>query len=231
MFIFFEINLFIKFVYSLRTDCVYMIFYCYQQCFKMIVNNLLTSFSTFFQQKDLKGGIMHKKGLILIFTGHGKGKTTAALGMSIRAAGHGLKTCFIQFIKGSWKYGEMEALARFHEEIDFHVTGRGFTWKSEDVKKDTAAARKAWEKAKKVIRSGDYHTVVLDEFTYLLRYGMIDTAEVIEVLREKPADLHVCITGRDAVEELIELADLVTEMHPIKHPYQQGIKAQKGIEF
>jgi len=174
---------------------------------------------------------MSKKGLILIFTGHGKGKTTAALGMSVRAAGHGLKTCFIQFIKGSWKYGEMDALARFQEEIDFHIMGRGFTWKSEDLEKDTAAARKAWEKAKEVIQSGDYHTVVLDEFTYLLRYGMIDVEEVVDVLQRKPADLHICITGRDAVEELIELADLVTEMQPIKHSYQQGIKAQKGIEF
>ncbi len=174
---------------------------------------------------------MNKKGLILIFTGNGKGKTTAALGMSVRAAGHGMKTCFIQFIKGSWKYGEMEALARFHEEIDFHVTGKGFTWKSEDLDEDTAAARKAWEKAKEVINSGEYHTIVLDEFTYLLRYGMIDIEEVVEVLRGKPTDLHICITGRDAVEELVEVADLVTEMQPIKHPYQQGIKAQKGIEF
>jgi cob(I)alamin adenosyltransferase len=174
---------------------------------------------------------MNKKGLILVFTGHGKGKTTAALGMSMRAAGHGMKTCFIQFIKGNWQYGEMEALARFREEIDFYVTGRGFTWKSEDLEKDTAAAREAWEKAQEAIISGCYHTVVLDEFTYLLRYGMVDTAKVVEVLRGKPKELHICITGRYAAEELIELADLVTEMQPIKHPYQQGIKAQKGIEF
>ncbi|MCW5212628.1 cob(I)yrinic acid a,c-diamide adenosyltransferase [Desulfobulbus sp. TB] len=174
---------------------------------------------------------MKEKGLILIFTGNGKGKTTAALGMTMRAAGHDMRTCFIQFIKGSWKYGEMEAMARFHEEIDFYVTGRGFTWKSDDLEKDKAAARKAWEKAKKVIQSGKYHTVVLDEFTYLLRYDMIDKEDALEVLRGKPADLHICITGREALEELIELADLVTEMKPIKHPYQEGIKAQKGIEF
>ncbi|MCI5120305.1 MAG: cob(I)yrinic acid a,c-diamide adenosyltransferase [Candidatus Electrothrix sp. AUS4] len=172
-----------------------------------------------------------KKGLILIFTGHGKGKTTAALGMTIRAAGHGMKTCFIQFIKGSWKYGEMEAMNRFREEIDFHVMGRGFTWKSDDLEKDKEVAREAWEKAKEAIASGKYHTVVLDEFTYLLRYGMIEKGEVLEVLRSKPVELHICITGRDAVEELIELADLVTEMKPVKHPYQQGIKAQKGVEF
>ncbi|CAK8710855.1 cob(I)yrinic acid a,c-diamide adenosyltransferase [Candidatus Electrothrix aarhusensis] len=174
---------------------------------------------------------MSKKGLILLFTGHGKGKTTAAIGLTMRAAGHGMKTCFIQFIKGSWKYGEMEAMARFREEVDFHVMGRGFTWKSDDVEKDTAAAREAWEKAKEAIISGVYSTVVLDEFTYLLSYGMIDKEEALEVLRRKPADLHICITGRDAVEELIELADMVTEMQPIKHPYQQGIKAQKGVEF
>ncbi|MCI5118269.1 MAG: cob(I)yrinic acid a,c-diamide adenosyltransferase [Candidatus Electrothrix sp. LOE1_4_5] len=174
---------------------------------------------------------MKEKGLILIFTGNGKGKTTAALGMTVRAAGHGMRTCFIQFIKGSWKYGEMEAMARFHKEIDFHVTGRGFTWKSDDLEKDKAAARKAWEKAKKVIQSGEYHTVVLDEFTYLLRYDIIDKEDVLEVLRGKPADLHICITGREALGELIELADLVTEMKPIKHPYQEGVKAQKGIEF
>ncbi|MCI5150644.1 MAG: cob(I)yrinic acid a,c-diamide adenosyltransferase [Candidatus Electrothrix sp. MAN1_4] len=174
---------------------------------------------------------MNKKGLILVFTGHGKGKTTAALGMSMRAAGHGMKTCFIQFIKGNWHNGEMEGLARFRQEIDFYVTGRGFTWKSDDLEKDKAAAQDAWKKAQKAIMSGQYHTVVLDEFTYLLRYHMIDMAEVVEVLCGKPAELHICITGRDAAEELIELADLVTEMQPVKHPYQQGITAQKGIEF
>ena len=174
---------------------------------------------------------MKKKGLILVFTGHGKGKTTAAIGMTMRAAGHGLKTCFIQFIKGSWKYGEAEAMTRFKEEIEFHVMGRGFTWKSDDLEKDRAAAREAWEKAKEAIASGRYHTVVLDEFTYLLKYGMIDKAEALEILRNKPVEQHICITGRDAAEELAELADLVTEMRPVKHPYQQGIKAQKGLEF
>ncbi|WPD23482.1 MAG: cob(I)yrinic acid a,c-diamide adenosyltransferase [Candidatus Electrothrix scaldis] len=174
---------------------------------------------------------MNKKGLILLFTGHGKGKTTAALGMTLRAAGHGMKTCFIQFIKGSWKYGEMEAMTRFQEEIDFHVMGRGFTWNSDDLEKDKEAAREAWKMAKEAIVSGEYHTVVLDEFTYLLRYGMIEKEEALKVLGSKPADLHICITGRDAVEELIELADLVTEMKPVKHPYQKGITAQKGVEF
>ncbi len=174
---------------------------------------------------------MNKKGLILIFTGDGKGKTTAALGMTVRAAGHGMKTCFIQFIKGSWKYGEMEAMARFSGEIDFHVMGRGFTWKSDDLEKDKAAARKAWEKAKEAIYSGSYKTVVLDEFTYLLSYKMIDKEEALEVLRGKPEDLHICITGRNAIPELVEIADLVSEIRVVKHPYQEGIKAQKGIEY
>jgi cob(I)alamin adenosyltransferase len=121
---------------------------------------------------------MQKKGLILIFTGHGKGKTTAALGMTMRAAGHGLKTCFIQFIKGNWKYGETEAMVHFRKEIDFHVMGRGFTWKSDDLEKDKAVAREAWAKAKGAIFSGRYQTVVLDEFTYLLSYGMINTVHL-----------------------------------------------------
>lgn len=174
---------------------------------------------------------MNKKGLILIFTGHGKGKTTAALGMTMRAAGHGMKTCFIQFIKGSWKYGEMEAMDRFKDEIDFYVMGRGFTWKSDDPEKDRAMAREAWKKAKKAIFSGRYNTVILDEFTYLLSYDIIDRQEALKVLRDKPEDLHICITGRDAITELVEIADLVSEMQPVKHPYKEGIKAQKGIEF
>lgn len=171
------------------------------------------------------------RGLILVFTGHGKGKTTSALGLSMRAAGHGYKICFIQFIKGSWKYGEMDAVMRFQELIDFHVMGRGFTWKSDDIEQDKRIAQKAWEKAKEAICSGKYKMIVLDEFTYLMLYKIIDKKEALEVFRKKPADLHLVITGRDADQELIELADLVTEMKPVKHPYSSGIKAQKGIEF
>ncbi len=172
-----------------------------------------------------------KKGLILVFTGNGKGKTTAAIGITMRAVGHGFKVCFIQFIKGSWKYGEMEAIARFPENIDFHVLGRGFTWKSDDLDKDREAARAAWEKAKEAIFSGRYQMVVLDEFTYLLSYDMIDREDVLRVLNDKPRDLHIVITGRDADPKLLELADLVTEMRAVKHPYKQGVKAQRGIEF
>ncbi|MCG8614721.1 MAG: cob(I)yrinic acid a,c-diamide adenosyltransferase [Desulfobacterales bacterium] len=173
-----------------------------------------------------------KKGLLMVFTGDGKGKTTAALGMAMRSAGHGLRVCVIQFIKGSWKYGELEAVKRFDTEIDFHVMGRGFTFKSDDLEKDRALAREAWDHAQQAMYSGKYHLVVLDEFTYLLNYGMIDPEEALDVLAGKPEKLHVAVTGRSAPDSLISAADLVTEMRVIKHPYKaQGIKAQKGIEF
>ncbi|MBM9512259.1 cob(I)yrinic acid a,c-diamide adenosyltransferase [Desulfobulbus marinus] len=172
-----------------------------------------------------------KKGLLLVFTGNGKGKTTSALGLSIRAAGNNMPICFIQFIKGSWKYGELDALKRFDDLIDFHVMGRGFTWKSDDLEKDKALARCGWEKAKEAISSGKYKMVVLDEFTYLLKYGMLEKEEVLQVLKNKPEDVHLVITGRDALPEIIDAADLVTEMQAVKHPYKSGIKAQKGIEF
>ena len=172
-----------------------------------------------------------KKGLLIINTGDGKGKTTAALGMALRAAGHGLGVCFIQFIKGSWKYGELEAVKRHDDCIDFHVMGKGFTWKSEDIEKDRQAAREAWTFALEVMASGRYHTVVLDEFTYLLQYGMVDLQPVLTALANRPAGLHVVITGRGAPKGLVAAADLVTEMRAVKHPLKAGVKAQKGIEF
>lgn len=172
-----------------------------------------------------------KKGLLMVFTGDGKGKTTAALGLALRSAGHGLKVCFIQFIKGSWKYGELEAVKRFEEVIDFHVMGKGFTWKSEDLENDRAAALQAWQFAQQAMASLHYHLVVLDEFTYLLKYGMVDSRSVLAALADKPANLHVAVTGREAPPELLAAADLVTEMRAVKHPFQSGITAQKGIEF
>jgi cob(I)alamin adenosyltransferase len=172
-----------------------------------------------------------KKGLLMVFTGNGKGKTTSALGLALRSAGHGKKVCFIQFIKGSWKYGELIAMEKHREHIDFHVTGKGFTWKSKDLEKDKAAAREAWALAKVAILSEDYSLVVLDELTYLLNYGIIDPEEALTVLSERPADLHVAVTGRDAPEELTKAADLVSEITAVKHPYKAGIKAQRGIEF
>ncbi|MGD9158839.1 MAG: cob(I)yrinic acid a,c-diamide adenosyltransferase [Desulfobacteraceae bacterium] len=174
---------------------------------------------------------MNEKGLLMVFTGDGKGKTTSALGMALRSAGHNKKVCFIQFIKGSWKYGEMESIKKFKDTIDFHVIGKGFTWKSENLEEDKKLAREAWDFARKMIESGKYNMIVLDEFTYLLNYNILDLESVIDTLTEKPSDLHIAITGRGAPEMLMDTADLVTEMRVVKHPYKTGIRAQKGIEF
>ena len=171
------------------------------------------------------------KGLLMVFTGNGKGKTTSALGLTFRALGHGQKVCFIQFIKGSWKYGELETATRFKDLLDFHVMGRGFTWKSDDLEKDIAVAREAWEFAKKIIAENRHHLVVLDELTYLATYKMIDEQEIVDVLTSRDPSLHIVVTGRGAGDKLCRAADLVTEMREIKHPYKLGIKAQKGIEF
>lgn len=172
-----------------------------------------------------------KKGLLMVFTGDGKGKTTAALGLSIRAMGHGFNVCIIQFIKGSWTYGELQSMTRFSDLMDFHVTGRGFTWKSEDLEKDKKAAQAGWELAKGAMASGKYRMVILDELTYLIKLNMLGEKEVIETLLDRPGDLHVVVTGRGASSGLKEAADLVTDMQAVKHPFSQGIKAQKGVEF
>ncbi len=174
---------------------------------------------------------MPAKGLIMVNTGHGKGKTTAALGMAFRALGHGLPVCVIQFIKGTWKYGELCSAERFSDLLEIHVMGEGFTWKSEDLERDRQAARNGWEFARGVIEAGRHHLVILDEFTYVLKYGMVEEEAALAVLRRKPDTLHVLVTGRDAPAGLIEIADLVTEMREVKHPFKEGVKAQKGIEF
>ncbi len=171
------------------------------------------------------------KGLLIVFTGNGKGKTTAALGMAMRAAGHGQKVCFIQFIKGSWQYGEIDAIKRFEGLIDLHVMGKGFTWKSDNLEEDTRLAREGWNFACTAIASGIYHTVVLDEFTYLLHYKMLEIEPCLDFLSGRNPAQHVVITGRYAPEQLRAAADLVTEMTMVKHPLKNGIKAQKGIEF
>ncbi|MCL2459064.1 MAG: cob(I)yrinic acid a,c-diamide adenosyltransferase [Desulfobulbus sp.] len=171
------------------------------------------------------------KGLLIVFTGNGKGKTTAALGMAMRAAGHGLKVCFIQFIKGGWHYGELDAVKWFEGLIDFHVMGKGFTWKSDNIEEDVLLAREAWDFACGIIASGVYHTVVLDEFTYLLHYQMLALDACLDFLNARPTGQHIVVTGRHAPERLLALADLVTDMQAIKHPLASGVKAQKGIEF
>lgn len=171
------------------------------------------------------------KGLFLLFTGDGKGKTTAALGLAFRAMGHGFPVCVIQFIKGGWQPGEVATAKRFDDLLDFHVMGRGFTWKSDDLDKDIAVAREAWRFAKKIISEGRHRLVILDELTYLISYKMIDEQDVLDTVASRPAGMHVVVTGRGASEELMAAADLVTEMRAIKHPYKSGIKACKGIEF
>lgn len=172
-----------------------------------------------------------EKGLLIVNTGDGKGKTTAALGMALRAAGHGLKVCFIQFIKGSESTGEVTALKRFAGEIDLHVLGRGFLRSSKNPEADQSAAVHAWRFARQMILSGRYQLVVLDELTYLFTYEMIDLQDALETLAGKPADLHVVVTGRGAPSLLLEAADMVTEMRAVKHPLKSGVKAQKGVEF
>jgi cob(I)alamin adenosyltransferase len=171
------------------------------------------------------------KGLLIVFTGDGKGKTTAALGMALRAAGHGMRALILQFIKGTWPYGELAALERL-EEIIIKPLGSGFTWRKESLDEDRELARKGWEQAEDEIRKADYDMIILDELNYVLSYGLLPEGPVLEVLSHRPHGLHVVVTGRNAPQGLIDLADLVTEMRPVKHPYHdQGIKAQKGIEF
>jgi cob(I)alamin adenosyltransferase len=172
-----------------------------------------------------------KKGLLMVFTGNGKSKTTAAIGQAFRAVGHGFNVCFIQFIKGSWKYGELTAAERYKDLLEWHVLGRGFTWKSDNLEKDIEIAQKAWSFAKEAISSGKFQMVVLDEMTYLVTYKMVDESEVVQFLKSRPEQVHVVITGRDASQALIDTADLVTEMKEVKHPFNQGVKAQRGIEF
>jgi len=171
------------------------------------------------------------KSLLIVNTGDGKGKTTAALGQAFRALGHGFKVCVLQFLKGTWKYGELEAAKRFSDLLEIHTLGKGFTWRSENIQQDIQVAQEAWEFAKGVIASGKFKMVVLDELTYLVSYGMVDENDILECLRNRPLGLHVIVTGRDASSRLKDLADLVTEMKEIKHPFQEGIKGQRGIEF
>jgi cob(I)alamin adenosyltransferase len=175
---------------------------------------------------------MHTKGLVIVNTGNGKGKTTAGLGMALRAWGHGMRVCVIQFLKnGNLRSGEARAAERLG--IEWHALGDGYTWSSRDIERSRARALAAWETAQEAIVRGGYDLILLDEFTYLLHLGWLDTAEVVAWLRKhKPSALHVVITGRDAPAALLELADLVTEMQEVKHPYStQKLAAQAGIEF
>ena len=168
-------------------------------------------------------------GLVLINTGNGKGKTTAALGIALRAVGQGLKVSMVQFIKGKWKTGEMEAARLLGFEL--MPMGKGFTWESKNLEEDKALMRNAWTVASEKILSGRYDLIILDEINYVLGYGYIAADEVISVLQSRPEHVHVVLTGRNAPEEIVAIADGVTEMRDIKHPYRSGIPAQKGIDY
>jgi cob(I)alamin adenosyltransferase len=172
-----------------------------------------------------------EKGLIIVHTGKGKGKSTAAMGLAVRAIGNGMKVGLVQFVKGKWETGERKVLEAFPDLCVMKAMGEGFSWETQDRARDIAAARQAWEMAKEMINDPSYKMVILDELNIVLRYENLPLDEVIEVLQNKPEMLHVAVTGRNAKDELIEAADLVTEMTQIKHPFRAGVKAQVGIEF
>lgn len=173
-----------------------------------------------------------EKGLVIVHTGKGKGKSTAAFGMVFRALGHGQRVGIVQFVKGKWETGERAVLERFSDLVTINTMGEGFTWETQDRQRDIAAAQAAWEKAKALIAGGEHKLVLLDELNIVLRYGYLEAETVLEFLEnEKPDDVHVVITGRNAPDALIEAADLVTEMTMVKHPFRSGVKAQAGIEF
>ena len=174
-----------------------------------------------------------EKGLIIVHTGAGKGKSSSAFGMIVRCVAHGFPCAVVQFIKGAWDTGERRLLTtHFGELCQFHAMGEGFTWETQDRARDVAAARAGWEKAKELILDENLRMVVLDEINIALRYDYLDIAEVVDFLKtHKPEMTHVVLTGRNAKDELIEIADLVTEMTLVKHPFRSGIKAQAGVEF
>jgi len=172
-----------------------------------------------------------ERGLLIVHTGAGKGKSTAAFGMVLRCLGHGMRVGIVQFVKGAWGTGERDVLARFPDLVTCRAMGEGFTWDTQDRARDIAAARAAWELAEAMIADPSYRMVLLDELNIVLRYGYLPLDEVMAALTAKPRDLHVVVTGRNAPAELIEAADLVTEMTLVKHPFRAGVKAQRGIEF
>ncbi len=182
------------------------------------------------EQAEVRARQRRGKGLVVLNTGNGKGKTTAALGVLMRAWGRGMRVVMLQFIKAkTGKWGEIKAAGKMG--IELIPLGEGFTWTSKDIEHDRALAQEGWRQCRERIMSGDYDVVILDEMTYCLKFGWLDMDEVLEVLRSRPENEHVIITGRDAPSELIEFADLVTEMREVKHPYRSGIRAQPGIEF
>jgi cob(I)alamin adenosyltransferase len=177
-----------------------------------------------------------EKGLLIVHTGKGKGKSTAAFGLAARAIGNGMRVGIVQFVKGKWETGERVVLEKFPDQVTIRTMGEGFTWETQDRARDIAAAEAAWEVSKEMIEASrgenpKYDLVILDELNIVLRYDYLPLDEVVAFLKAKPEDLHVVVTGRNAKDELIDAADLVTEMTMVKHPFRAGVKAQKGIEF
>jgi cob(I)alamin adenosyltransferase len=171
------------------------------------------------------------QGLLMVHTGDGKGKSTAAFGMIVRALGWGFKVGVVQYIKGKWITGERQFLTRFPDQVRYFVMGEGFTWDVADRERDIAAARAAWAKSLEMIADPDLSLVVLDELNIALRYEYLDADEVVAGLQARPADKHVCVTGRNAPPQLLDAADLVTEFHAVRHPFEAGFRAQRGIDF
>ncbi|HEV7327589.1 MAG TPA: cob(I)yrinic acid a,c-diamide adenosyltransferase [Bosea sp. (in: a-proteobacteria)] len=172
-----------------------------------------------------------EKGLLIVNTGPGKGKSTAAFGLILRALGHGWRIGVVQFIKGAWSTGERKALEAFGTQVSWHSMGEGFTWETQDKARDIAAATRAFEKARELMADESIRLLVLDELNIALRYDYLPLAEVVAILQARRPDLHIVVTGRNAKPELMEAADLVTEMTLVKHHFAAGVKAQEGIEF
>lgn len=172
-----------------------------------------------------------ERGLLLVHTGNGKGKSSSAFGMAIRSLGWGMKVAIVQYVKGSWETGEKNFFQANPDLLTMEVMGDGFTWDTQDRAQDIAAAQAAWERSKALIMDPDFDFVILDELNIVLRDDTLDIAEIIAFLKNRPTEKHICITGRNAKPELIELADLVTEFEEVKHPFKAGFKAQKGVEY
>lgn len=172
-----------------------------------------------------------EKGLIIVHTGKGKGKSTAAFGMVLRCLGHGKKVGVVQYIKGKWDTGERTILEKFPDLIEIKALGEGFTWETQDRARDIAFARAAWDESKRMMSDPSFDFILMDEINIALRYDYLPVEEVIDFLKQKRPDLHVVLTGRNAKDELIAIADLVTEMEMVKHPFRDGVKAQAGVEF
>ncbi len=183
------------------------------------------------QDAEVAAKTITQKGLLIVHTGKGKGKSTAAFGLLLRALGHGWPCGVVQFIKGAWDTGERRALARFSDQLTWHTMGEGFTWETQDRARDVAAAAAAWAKAQNLIAAPEIKLLVLDELNIALRYEYLSLAEVVAALRSRRPDLHIVVTGRNAKPDLIVAADLVTEMSLVKHHFEAGVKAQEGIEF